>query len=70
VSLGILFGPALAVIGVVAIALYSQYRLDRVSHTELLARVHARRELIAQQSHPEVAGDAHLGLGPDENPEG
>ena len=69
VQLGILFGPALAVIGVVAIALYSQYRLDRVSHTELLARVHARRELIAQQSHPEVAGDAHLRLGPDEYPE-
>lgn len=44
VHLGILFGPALAIIGVVAIAFYSKFRLDRASHAEVLAALHARRE--------------------------
>ncbi len=43
VSLGILFGPALAVIGVVAIAFYLQYGLDRERHTKILAALQARR---------------------------
>ena len=58
VNLGILFGPALAMIGVVAIACYAQYRLDRRRHAEILAGLHARRA----HSEPEpVPGSAARG---------
>ena len=43
IHLGILFGPALAMIGVASIACYSQYRLDRASHTEILAALHQKK---------------------------
>jgi Na+/melibiose symporter-like transporter len=53
VHLGILFGPVVAIIGVVAIACYSQYRLHNASHTEVLAALNARRKREGGDGPPE-----------------
>ena len=42
-QLGILYGPALAIIGVIGMLFYRQYRLDRHVHDRVLSELAARR---------------------------
>ena len=44
-QLGILFGPALAVVGLVSLWCYSHYRIDRTRHEEICAELAIRRAL-------------------------
>ena len=44
-QLGILFGPALAVVGLVSLWCYSHYRIDRTRHEEICAELAVRRAL-------------------------
>jgi len=43
--LGILFGPALGLIGIAALWCYSHYRIDKARHDEICAELVVRREL-------------------------
>ena len=42
-QLGILYGPALAIMGMVGMFFYSRYRLDRGVHEEIQAELASRR---------------------------
>ena len=46
-ALAILYGPGLAIIAIVAIAIMSRYRIDRARHEAILAALVARRERAA-----------------------
>lgn len=47
IHLGILFGPALAIVGVASLWCYSHYQIDRARHDEICAELARRRESVA-----------------------
>lgn len=47
IQLGILFGPALALLGVVSLWCYSHYQIDRTRHAEICAELERRRGILA-----------------------
>jgi Na+/melibiose symporter-like transporter len=51
-ALGVLYGPGIAVIAVVAIVILSRYRIDRARHEQIVAALLARRGLSADRTHP------------------
>ena len=51
--LGLLFGPLVAVFGIIAIWLYTHYSLDRTKHAEIMAELKVQRAAVSIQSKSE-----------------